>query len=261
MHSLLHLAKRNLRPNNPVEATVPELKDAQLAAVYYEQRVGGDCYDFLRVSPTRVLFILLDVAGRIDDNHAIVSSAQSTFRSIGAELFARDEVNEAEAMIELCLELNRNIMKTAERVCSSPAFAGCYNEGLGIVSYFNAGHTPGLLRDGKRRVIELPATGLPLGLFSHATPDASIVALEPGDALVLVSRGIVEAKRWRKELGLEAVKETLLRLQAETAQQICAAVLDQVREFTGKPAAQNDVTVLALARAFAVKAAAASSRG
>src|SRR5262245_5417885 len=258
MHVLLHLAKRNRRPNSPVEAAVPELRDAQLAAVYQEQRIGGDCYDFLRVSPTRVLFILLDVAGRIADNHQIVSSAQSAFRSMGAQLFAREDVNEAEAMIELCLELNRNIMKTAGRVCSSPAFAGCYNEGLGIVSYFNAGHTPGLLRD-TTQIIELPATGLPLGLFSHATPDASMVALEPGDALVLVSRGIVEARRWRKELGLDQVKDTLLSLQAKTAQQICTAILDQVREFTGKPTVQNDVTVLTLARAAAAKTASASS--
>src|SRR5262245_42909639 len=186
MYGLLNFAKRDGRPSRPVEARVPELQDAQLAAVYYEQRIGGDCYDFLRVSPTRVLFILLDVAGRVADKREIVSSALVTVRSIGAESFSREGVNEAEAMVELCLELNRNIMKTAGRVCSSPAFAGCYNEGLGTVSYFNAGHTPGLLRDGGNGsgVIELRATGLPLGLFSHATPDASIVAMEPGDALV-----------------------------------------------------------------------------
>src|SRR5262249_56179959 len=110
--------------------------------------VGGDCYDFVRVGTARVLFILLDVAGRIDDNRQIVSSAQTAFRTMGTELFAREDINEANAMIDLCLELNRNILKTAGRVCSSPAFAGCYNESLGTVSYFNAAHTPGLLRDG-----------------------------------------------------------------------------------------------------------------
>lgn len=240
-----------------MQSPVPELQGAQLAAVYDDQRVGGDCFDSLRVGPARVLFILLDVAGRTNDNREIVSSAQGVFRSMGAELFAQEDVNEANAMVELCLQLNRNILKTAGRVCSSPAFAGCYNESLGTVSYFNAGHTPGLLRD-RGRVIELRATGLPLGLFSHATPDAFIAALEPGDALVLVSRGIVEAKHRMKEFGLERVKESLQRVQRKTAQQICAAVLDQVREFTGQQSRQNDLTVLALARDYAAKAATAS---
>ena len=257
MRRLLDFAKRNHHPSKPVQAPVPKLQDAQLAAVYYDQRVGGDCYDFLRVSPARVLFVLLDVAGRIADNREIVSSAQGAFRAIGTELFTPDDVNEANAMVELCLQLNRNILKTAGRVCSSPAFAGCYNESLGTVSYFNAGHTPGLLRH-RTGVIELRATGLPLGLFSHATPDASIVALEPGDALVLVSRGVIEARNRTKEFGLDQVKDNLQRLQTKSAQGICAAILDQIREFTHKPPTHNDVTILALARDSAAMAASAS---
>ena len=59
-----------------------------------------------------------------------------------------------------------------------PAFAGCYNEDSGIVCYFNAGHTPGLVRD-RSGCSELPATGLPLGLFSHVACEAPMVALEP----------------------------------------------------------------------------------
>jgi len=252
MH-LLDLVKTKPRPDIPVQAAVPELQQAQLAAVYYDQRMAGDYYDFLRVSPTRVLFALLDVAGRVAENRAVVSAAQGVFRSLGAELFSPEAVNEADAMAGLCLELNRTILKTAGRVCSSPAFAGCYNESLGTVSYFNAGHTPGLLRDGAG-VIELPATGLPLGLFSHVISEASIVALEPGDALVLVSRGIVEAKRKTKEFGLDQVKDNLQRTQTQTATEICTAILDRVQEFTGKPPKHNDVTVLALTRNPVVKA-------
>jgi sigma-B regulation protein RsbU (phosphoserine phosphatase) len=260
MSALLKFArgKTTRQPSHPVQAPVPDLQDAQLAAVYYDRRVGGDLYDFLRVTPTRVLFALLDIAGRIEQNGKIVSAAKDTFRSIGSELFAREDANEADAMVELHHQLNRSILKTAGGVCSSPAFAGCYNEELGTVSYFNAGHTPGLLRD-QTQVIELPATGLPLGLFSHATPDASIVALEPGDALVLVSRGIVEAARRRKEFGLDHVKNNLQRAQTKTAPEICAAILDDVREFTHNPPTHNDVTVLALARQSAVKALAAAS--
>jgi sigma-B regulation protein RsbU (phosphoserine phosphatase) len=255
------LGKRKERKRgsgNAVQPPVPKLQDAQLAAVYYDHRQGGDCFDFLRVTPTRVLFILLDVAGRIEDNREIVAAAQSVFRSTGARLFARDDANEADAMVEICLQLNRTILKTAARVCSSPAFAGCYNEGLGTVSYFNAGHTPGLLRD-ETQVIELPATGLPLGLFSHVTPDASIVALEPGDALVLVSRGIVEARRGREEFGLHRLKANLRLTLTKRAPEICRAILDGVQAFTQKPPRHNDVTVLALTRHPAARDTAADS--
>jgi sigma-B regulation protein RsbU (phosphoserine phosphatase) len=251
MRKLLKFARSKRRPRSRVEAVVPELQNAQLAAVYYDQRRGGDYHDFLRVGPTRVLFGLLDVAGRLRDNREIVAEAQNTFRSVGAELFAGEDINEADAMIELCVELNRGILNTAGRACSSPAFAGCYNESLGTVCYVNAGHTPGLVRD-ETGVTELPATGLPLGLFSHSAADASIVALQPGAALLLVSRGIVEAKRKREEFGLEQVKDNLQHTGSESAQEICATILDKVQEFTLKIPTHNDVTVLALSRHIAV---------
>jgi serine phosphatase RsbU (regulator of sigma subunit) len=258
MHALLDFAKRKRQSGSAVHAEVPELQDAQLAACYYDHRVGGDCYEFMRVSPSRVFFALFDVAGRIEQNRPVVAAVQNVFRSMVGRLFAPEDVNQADAMVELCLELNRTIIESADHVCSTPAFAGCYNENLGTVSYFNAGHTPGLLADAGR-IIELPATGLPLGLFSHATPDASIIALEPTDALVLVSRGIVEARRWGREYGLEQVKNSVRNAQKETAPQICAGVLDKLRAFTPKADSDNDVTVLTLTRNTAKSAAAAAN--
>lgn len=254
MRLLLDFAKGKPRPGNMMQVAAPELQDAQLAAAYYPHRIGGDCYEFLRVSRNRTLFMLLDIAGRIDQTRPIVAAVQQVFGSAARELFASDEMNEADAMIELCLRLNRAILDTAGRVCSSPAFAGCYNESLGTVTYLNAGHTPGLLRDGDR-IIELGATGLPLGLFTHAPPDASIVALEPGDTLAIVSRGIVEAKRRRQEFGLDQVRHSLLRLAQKSASETCSAVLEEVVKFTGTAALTNDATIVALTRDAATKAA------
>jgi phosphoserine phosphatase RsbU/P len=256
MRALFNSAKfAPFRPQT-TPAQVSELQDAQLAACSYGQRTGGDAYDYSRVSPTRALFALLDVAGRFDQNRAIVAAAQDTLRSRGAELLAKDDINEADAMIEICIEVNRSILKAAGRPCSCAAFAGCYNESLGTVCYVNAGHTPGLLRD-HGGISELGATGLPLGLFSHSTPDASIVAVQPGATLLVVSRGIVEARRKSKEFGLNQVKENLRSVGERTAQEVCAALLERVQEFlSGKPA-QNDVTAIALTRSATAKAFAA----
>jgi phosphoserine phosphatase RsbU/P len=232
---------------DPVQASVPKLRDADLAALYYGERLGGDFYDFVRVSPNRVVFGLLDVAGRTEQNGTILAAVQETFRSQAPALLADDNVNEADAMTRICLELNRAVLDAANGVHSCPAFAGCYNENLGIVCYFNAGHTPALVRDGSG-IVELPATGLPLGLFSHATCEAPMTALAPAAALLLVSRGVVEGKSKGEEFGLDRVKETLQQADLESAKSLCRTVIEDVRQFMRTPPTHNDVTALALVR-------------
>lgn len=225
---------------------------AEIAATTYGKRVAGDFYDSVRVSPERILFGLLDVAGRRESNQAILSVATKVFRTLGTELFSGADINEAEAMVTLCLQLNRNVMEAAAGVHSCPAFIGCYHEGFGTLCYTNAGHTPGLLRDDSG-ISELASTGLPLGLFSHATCDAPTVALEKGAVLLLVSRGVVEGKckdetQEDLEFGLDRVKE---RLQADTstgAQAICGSILNAIGEFTCEPVVPDDMTALCLAR-------------
>ena len=71
------------------------------------KRSAGDFYDSIRVNPSRVLFGLLDVAGRREQNQGILSAAQSVFRDMGTKLLAPPDANEADAMTELCTALNR----------------------------------------------------------------------------------------------------------------------------------------------------------
>src|SRR4029077_20075518 len=169
----------------------PALQGADLAVAYFSSRAGGDLHDFLRVSPQRFLFGLLDVAGKRETSRPVLEAAQACFRASGEEIFAASELNESEAMIELSRRLNLEIMRAARGVRRWPAFDGCYNEELGTVCYVNAGHTTGLLLDD-HGVGVLPAPGLPLGLFSLAPTDARIVGVGPKGLMAVVSRGVVE---------------------------------------------------------------------
>ncbi|HEX7289076.1 MAG TPA: hypothetical protein VF532_23030, partial [Candidatus Angelobacter sp.] len=128
MRSLLKFAKARSRPLGQAEASAIELQQARFSVGSYGRRTGGDCHDFFRIGPTKVGFALMDVAGRRQQNAGIISAAQTAFRSLAADLLDRDDVNEADAMIEICLRLNAAILKTAGRPCSCPAFAGCFNE-------------------------------------------------------------------------------------------------------------------------------------
>ena len=92
--------------------------------------------------------------------------------------------------------------------------------------------------------------GLPLGLFSHSAADASIVALEPRAALLLISRGLAEPKLKGKEYGMGQVKE-LFSAAAQTAEEICTSLLGHVQQFAGPKPPEHAGTVLALARSAA----------
>jgi serine phosphatase RsbU (regulator of sigma subunit) len=233
-------------PSVPSRAEFPPLSGAEIAGRVHGQRVGGDFYHFLRATRSRVVFGLLDIAGRYEENQAIVEAARQTFQRVGKDRFGYEEINEADAMMEFCLELNLSIRRAAAGVRSCAAFLGCYNEDLGTICYANAGHTPGLLRDAEE-IVELPATGMPLGLFSASTYEAPTAAL-PGGALLLVSRGVVEASDKREEFGLERVKQHFLQAPRDSADQIASHMLDVVQQFLRSPASQNDMTALALVR-------------
>jgi hypothetical protein len=252
MPARFHLDRSKSPPvGEPVEADTAQLRDASLAVAYYVPHTGGGFYDFLRVGTTRVLFALFACVDHAHETQEITAAVRTTFAEAGPRLFAAEDLNLAEAMIELCLELNRKILETGPaRTC--PAFAGCYEENLSTVWYVNAGSAAALVRD-LTGVAELPATGLPLGLFSHATCDASAVVLQPGAALLVASRGIVAAKSDGKEFGLEAVKAALQESTAANAREICLSLLARVQEFRGAPPELGDVTALALVRSTAVK--------
>ncbi len=238
-------------PIEPVPTVFPKITGADIAAVFAGKRIAGDFYDSVRVSPERVLFGLLDVAGRRDDNRGILIDAQKIFREFGAELFSRPDINESTAMTELCLRLNRGLIEGSKGVRSCPAFLACYHEVFGTLCYTNAGHTPGLLRDAAG-ITRLASTGLPLGLFSHATSDAPTVAIEKDAALLLVSRGVIECEGRKEtageEFSLERVEQALQAASSSNAQALCVSVLDAVGKFSGGIAPCDDRTALVLLR-------------
>jgi len=229
---------------DPLHSDTPELRHAEIAAVYSGQRVAGDFYEFLRVGPSRMLFVLLDIAGLRADTRKILIAVQKTFRTLAPELLSGEDLNETTAMIELCYAMNLTILRGGVRSC--PAFLGCYNEDLGTVCYANAGHTPGLLRDHSS-IVELPATGLPLGLFSLSAAESRIVGLGPKSSMAVVSRGVVEAQCQTEEFGLAGVKH-VMTTGAETATALSRGILEQVQDFMCKVPTHNDVTALTLLR-------------
>jgi serine phosphatase RsbU (regulator of sigma subunit) len=252
MRSLFHSSESGNSPTiEPVPAPFPKIEGADLAADFLGTRVFGDFYDSFRVSPERILFGMLDVAGRREDIRSILSAAQELFRNVGTELFSRPDINESDAMTELSLRINRGLIEASHGVHSCPAFIACYHEKFGTLCYTNAGHTPALVRD-RADISALGSTGLPLGLFSHATVEAPTIGLEKDAVLLLVSRGVLECERnhekSREEFGLDRVKQLFQGAPPSPAEALCAFILRSVNDFGDHSAQCDDRTALALVR-------------
>jgi serine phosphatase RsbU (regulator of sigma subunit) len=252
------------------------MQQSDLAALYRAARVGGDFFEFVQVASDRLVFTLLDIAGRREQALHVAAAVQESIRSLAPTLFSSPDLNETDAVTDLVLSLNQTILTAAGGVRCSPGFVGCYNEALGIISYINAGSVPALVKfDGTITVLE--ASGLPLGLFSHATHDAQICVLPEGASLLLTSRGLLEVKAGGEEYGFERLKQGYASAIDNKAHGLCSTILRQVSEFMeqnkrrrflglggsanhdGDSFGENDVTAVALLRT-AARADAATAR-
>jgi serine phosphatase RsbU (regulator of sigma subunit) len=244
----------------PRPAVIPTMKSAEICALYRAARIGGDFYDFMTIEDHKMVFILMDIAGRREQALHIAAAAQECFHQHAEALFTRG-VDDADSTTKLILELNRQLIKASGGVCFAPAFLACYDEFTGIVTYINAGHTQGVLKDQDGTLL-LEPNGLALGLFSHATHDSQFCAMRPGAAVVLVSKGVVEKRSGSEEFGIEKVQNVLDSGSFDTAQAICEVVLDSVEKHEKKPSwfgpalaipglsmqEPNDATTVALLR-------------
>ncbi len=244
----------------PSPPALPRLEGADLSARYHSERRGGDFFDGVLIG-SRLIFLLTDISGPRSEAHAIAAEMQITFRQRARELFAPPDANESDALAALAHEVNRSLIEAAKGVRFAPTFLGCFSLSLGVLTYCNAGRILALFRDaGSVRVLE--RGGVPLGLFTHTTYEPVVLALEPRDKLLMVTKGVTESRRGATEFGAERVERLLENSNGDSASKICDTVLREAYEFGNHPwwrlynllkspkqHSKEDLTAVALVRA------------
>ncbi len=202
--------------------------------------VGGDLYDVLRLPDGRLVILMGDVAGKGLGAALIVSTIMPI-----VQLFAE----EFPEPIRVMSRLNRQLWRSTDRIRFATVFLGILDPGTGRLEYVNAGHNPPLLidRDGSTR--EVPATGLPVGMFEDASYEAGTVSVRPGELLMLYSDGVPEAQDASgDEYGMTRFQELLCRERGRRVSGIVECVTGNLREFMSGCMPTDDVTMLAIRR-------------
>jgi len=221
----------------PAPTRLGYLPGLDLHARYHSARTGGDFFDALTAG-SYLVFLLADIAGTRAIAHAIAAETQNTFRSHGSRLFHRPEVNAMDTIAELVHHINNSIIHASQGVHFAPTFLACYDLRLGLLTYINAGGQPAIFRDSDGTRL-LGNVSLPLGLFTHLTYEPSIQAFEPGDCLLLVTKGVVEARHGATHLGVQRLthllQQTVQQPSGHLAAEICRATLQSSHQLRKDP--------------------------
>ena len=80
---------------------------------------------------------------------------------------------------------------------------------------------------------------MPLGLFTHVTYEPAVLAFEPGDKLVLATKGVTESRRGTTEFGAKRIERVLTTDPGMGVIRHVDAGYEEAKEF----AAKNNVKV------------------
>jgi serine phosphatase RsbU (regulator of sigma subunit) len=144
---------------------------------------AGDAWDF-SAHDTKLSFLLLDAVG-----HGLEAGLLSAL-AIGAYRWSR---RRADDLVATAAIVDGVIAADRESPTFATAILGELERATGDVSWICAGHPPPLVvHDGSALQLEVEQPGKPLGLGGDR--HAHRCRLRPGDALLLYSDGVVEAK-------------------------------------------------------------------
>ncbi|MGE5567893.1 MAG: PP2C family protein-serine/threonine phosphatase [Rhodospirillales bacterium] len=229
----------------------PESRSIRITAACNPARlVSGDYYDYLNLGNRQIALAIGDVAGKGISAALLMATVQSTMRTqlrAGREMAAVAGNGGLAAPLStaaLVSRLNQQLFTYTPPEKFATFYFALYDDETGWLRYTNAGHLPPILvHDGV--AARLDVTGTVVGAFSFSEYGESAVRLEPGDLLVCFTDGITEPENEFGEMyGEDRLADLIIKNASRDPGEIVCAIMDSVREWTGSPELQDDMTLL-----------------
>src|SRR6201998_1635085 len=164
---------------------MPKLENLEVAAKFVPARaIGGDLYDFVHYSGSRLGIVIGDVSGKGAPAAIYAALVSGILRS-----HAPIEPGPAEMLSAVNNSLGE---RPIEAQFVSIIYAVWDDEQRSLLVANSGLPRPIYWHDGKTEIIE--ATGLPLGLFDETDYEEFTFRAKPGDLFVFFSDGIIDAR-------------------------------------------------------------------
>ncbi len=203
--------------------------------------VGGDYFDAAAVGPEQAIMLFGDVSGH--------GMAAAFITAILKCAFLR-WVEDGSSLPEFVIRLNRQLCQMTPDDSFAAVFLGAYDGQAGTMQYVNGGHHPEPwripadpdepirpLRDGRATI---------LGAVDDLQLHVGQAPMAPGDAVVFVTDGIIEAPDLDGALyGHDRLMTLLNAHRAEPIAAVVEAIVDDVNDHARGAEQTDDRTILA----------------
>jgi serine phosphatase RsbU (regulator of sigma subunit) len=206
--------------------------------------VGGDFYTYLALSEGRAAIAIGDISGKGVGAALLMALTSSAVESQGREIEHPARVLQALNQL-LAPRLKANHMNAA-------LLYAVIDPHRRVMHVANAGMiAPVLITHGGSHFIDVG--GLPLGSYAGAVYQEHAVRLSPGDALLFLSDGVVEAHNTEGELfGFERLEATVLEAPIRDVRLLVDLVIERVQGFMGDAEQHDDITLVAIRPLIAI---------
>jgi serine phosphatase RsbU (regulator of sigma subunit) len=199
--------------------------------------VGGDYFDFYRLSDERLLIAIGDASGHGLDSSMVSSMAKSALYT---------QVSAGRSLEEAMAEMNRLMYDTlGKRRLMTLALLEIDTE-LRRLSWVNAGQVFPLIRR-EDRILELKQSSYPLGVRRGTRYERQEMDLELGDLVLLLTDGLFEAAPEQGETyGWDRVVDRLRGTEIIETEAIVEDFAEDLRQHLGETPLPDDVTLIAI---------------
>jgi sigma-B regulation protein RsbU (phosphoserine phosphatase) len=210
---------------------------------YHYRPLGLVSGDYCDVVPHQnesedVYFALGDVSGKGVAACMLMSQLHAIFRTLVTSGLTLQALVERAGRV-FCQSTISSLFATLVLVRAGQA---------GEIEVCNAGHCPALLFQGGK-LVELGATGVPLGLFCEGVYPTEKAEMACGDTLLLYTDGATEARSANEaEYGVERLKELIASRHGLSAQALVGACIDDLEGFRAGAPLLDDLTIMAIRR-------------
>lgn len=193
--------------------------------------VGGDFYDWYQ-TPNGMHLTFADAMGKGMGAALIAATVRAVMRSVA------DSPDIADAFASASTTITSDLDQSGSFVTM---FHARLDAASGRLSYIDAGHGLALHVPVAGPVRRLVSAGPPVGILDEQQWPAAELQLEPGDSLVIVSDGVLDAHD-----SLETFMDNVEKAArgGGTSEEVCAALLELAPAAT----AEDDVTAVVVRR-------------